>query len=431
MRKRRVVMLAIALFPVLIHFVFFGIAVLRNSYFPLRRLDLLVHLVILFYVLAVLFTLNRRELFIRVLLIYYSALFAIILTDVFLCLINPGVYFPWLPKTHRVGYLAEGVIPGFKGKIEFSINKYGLRGPDIDLSKADFKIIVLGGSTSECFYVTDNLSWTWRLQDKLSAFTKKRCFVGSAGRSGEATVEHMDLLLNYKFAPQFDMVILLCGINDMGRLLHNDANYFRKSQEIAKGNTRIFHAKSIYYRDSRIFALIRPIFCRDYYDRIVQDNEGIWYLKERQIRKKALEEGGIKEMPSNLDNASLVYKNNLRKIIEVCQSRNQNILALTQPTMYRSDIPKELDELFWEHAGTTAYTAQILEKIIGAYNQALIEVCIEKKVPYLDIASILPRDDSVFYDDCHFNIRGCEKLSEILFKEVVKLYIGKSNSVAF
>ena len=102
---------------------------------------------------------------------------------------------------------------------------------------------------------------------------------------------------------------------------------------------------------------------------------------------------------------------------------------LTQPTLYQNNLSKELDALLWEHVGGSAYTTEILEEIMLAYNQTLIEVCKEEGVPYIDIASILPKDKSVFYDDCHFNISGCEMVSEIVFEKIIKLYMGKHKAL--
>ena len=52
--------------------------------------------------------------------------------------------------------------------------------------------------------------------------------------------------------------------------------------------------------------------------------------------------------------------------------------------------------------------------LVDAYNRAMIEVCRDEGVDCIDLASLLPKDTSVFYDDFHFNIPGCEKIANIL-----------------
>jgi hypothetical protein len=85
--------------------------------------------------------------------------------------------------------------------------------------------------------------------------------------------------------------------------------------------------------------------------------------------------------------------------------------------------------LLWESVDNSAYTSKVLEEIMSAYNQTLIEVCKEEGIPYIDIASMLPKDTSVFYDDCHFNISGCEMVSEIVFERVIKLYMNRRKDI--
>jgi len=48
------------------------------------------------------------------------------------------------------------------------------------------------------------------------------------------------------------------------------------------------------------------------------------------------------------------------------------------------------------------------------YNKATLRVCEERGIHCLDLASALPKDDSVFYDDVHFNESGAGKIANIL-----------------
>ena len=67
-----------------------------------------------------------------------------------------------------------------------------------------------------------------------------------------------------------------------------------------------------------------------------------------------------------------------------------------------------------QHTTDGAYPPNILEEIILSFNQSLQKECCEQGVICVDLASMLPKDSSVFYDDCHFNISGCEKVATIL-----------------
>jgi hypothetical protein len=54
------------------------------------------------------------------------------------------------------------------------------------------------------------------------------------------------------------------------------------------------------------------------------------------------------------------------------------------------------------------------------YNQALRDVCSVDKVDSIDLARLLAKDTSVFYDDCHFNVQGCETVATIVARFLVQ-----------
>jgi lysophospholipase L1-like esterase len=314
------------------------------------------------------------------------------------------------------GYAADGVMPNVSGKIEFSANKYGLRGPEVDMDRVDFRILVVGGSTAECRYITDKLSWPWKLGDKLSPRLGKKVFVGNAAKSGDFTLNHIEVLKNYPWVDKFDLVIVLCGVNDMGTLLRN--NYHRRAKGII-----LKYKKMIYYRELRLYYLLQSFLYPALSEgAIVQGSSGSYYVGLRQIRKMALDNRTIRDEPKNLQEALDIYKDNLREIIYLCKKRNQRILMLTQPSMWRDNLPQGLGNLLWEHVDQkSAYSAEVLEQVLRAYNIAMLDVCKEEGVSCIDLDTLLVKDTSVFYDDVHFNIPGCNRVSEILSDEICEL----------
>ena len=205
-RKIGIRLVLIALAPIYAHIALVYIAILKNNYTILRMVDSAIMVVALIYV-ALIYTLsilNNKEWLIRLTFVAYSFIFALICTELSLHFLNEKTWYnvPWHPIKSDIA--AEGVMPGIHGKIDFSVNKYGLRGPNKNLDKADIKILAVGGSTTECLYVTDKLSWPWKFQDYLSDRLKKDVFVGNAGRSGHFTLNYIYLLQAYKYAPEFD-----------------------------------------------------------------------------------------------------------------------------------------------------------------------------------------------------------------------------------
>ena len=115
-----------------------------------------------------------------------------------------------------------------------------------------------------------------------------------------------------------------------------------------------------------------------------------------------------------MDEALARYRQTLIDIIRLCRKRNQQILFLTQPTLYQKQMPEDLRALLWQHCDDGAYTPEVLENLLDRLNETLVSVCQEENVPLVDLAAELPKDTTVFYDDCHFNTSGSLRVAEII-----------------
>ncbi|MGE5197225.1 MAG: SGNH/GDSL hydrolase family protein, partial [Deltaproteobacteria bacterium] len=208
---------------------------------------------------------------------------------------------PWVPVAPTK--LVKNVLPGIQGRVEFSVNSYGLRGPNTDLRKNDINFLVIGGSTSECKYVTDKLSWPWRFQDSLARKLNKRIFVGNAGRSGHFLLHHIYLLQHYKYAPDFDWIIFLVSGNDIRPLVLN--NYEKEKEAVPYWTLTSFEASAEpnvpYYGKSRILKGIKTyLLIHNWFpNTIKEDVSGMEIVKKRALRKNALKKNALRKLPSS------------------------------------------------------------------------------------------------------------------------------------
>jgi hypothetical protein len=58
---------------------------------------------------------------------------------------------------------------------------------------------------------------------------------------------------------------------------------------------------------------------------------------------------------------------------------------------------------------------------MALYNQRLLEVCRSRDIDCIDLASFVARDTTTFYDDCHFNEAGAEKVADIIASHILTL----------
>ena len=107
----------------------------------------------------------------------------------------------------------------------FDVDSLGLRG-DEPPEGAAYRILALGGSTTQCAYVDQPDSWPMRVQSLLNAgggtADGRSVWIGNAGRSGFTTRRHaVQLRYMLEQEPRFDAVLLLAGVNDLAQRLES------------------------------------------------------------------------------------------------------------------------------------------------------------------------------------------------------------------
>jgi hypothetical protein len=208
---------------------------------------------------------------------------------------------------------------------------------------------------------------------------------------------------------------MLCGINDWGSQLNRNQYRARLAHVSEEALTPIFQNRMCYRRSALVQWFNKVRLYADADANVAQDPQGNWIAGPRVKRQQLLKEHPISEVPSaKLVEALAVYQANLKEVIATCRHLRVRPLLLTQPTLWCKDLPEDLQKLLFCHNGHEAYTVDVLAEMMDAYNKALIDVCREEGVDYIDLAAMLPKDTSVFYDDAHFNITGCEKIATIL-----------------
>ena len=410
-------LVALLLAPVAGHLVVIAVHVIRHGYVIFGRLDLVVLLLVLAYAWLALRAASRRTSAARLALATYAALVPLIAFECWMRayagderLVGEPVH----AIRHMSGYAATS-LPGVEGPIELTINSLGLRSPEVSLEQPDVRILCLGGSTTFCYYVSNERTWPWLLQDQLSEKLGREVYVGNAGRPGHLLLHHAYQLQHYRWADRFEWVVVLCGFNDMTLLLHD--SYSERVRSVAweaVGRLVIIpEMNAMYYRQLQIVQLGRSFVRRLSGASVYMDDDARWYEIRARDRQVALRNRTVHEPPSGLARALLQYRNDLKTLLSH-RRPNQRLVFLTQPVMYRPDLPEDLQRWLWNHQGDHAYSPAALAEIMDAYNRTLIQFCRDHNLLYVDLASMLSKDTTTLYADCHFNIPGCEKVADIL-----------------
>ncbi len=384
----------------------------------------------------------RKQRLLTILLAFCSLAFAILLCEVVLRLAVPSLttkgYCLWPPHLKTVLKPENDLMPGVFGEADFVINSDGIRGDELEPSYT-YRILALGGSTTECFYLDQGKTWPYLLQTTLNENTQNhKVWVGNAGKSGTTTRHHI-MAMQYLRLKQMKInaIILLVGINDLSIRLsqdeHYDPNFLAKPEVRDRLLAEAFPGKYLvrtdlhFYKRTAVWQLLRQareaVFRGDVKN--VQDASGKIYITWREHRKSAAE---IRDQLPDLSSALEEYARNINTIIDLAQENSVRLVCLTQPTMWRPDLPESLNTLLWMGgigdfqgvSGRPYYSARALESGMDAYNNALLGICQERRIECFDLASMLRKDTTVFYDDAHFNDSGARQVAGILSEYMLK-----------
>ena len=315
----------------------------------------------------------------------------------------------WPPNLDRVFLPNSNVVYGVEGDSHFTINKLGYRGPLIKDKEKEYRILTVGGSTTECLYLDDQETWPYLIMKKLGAtYDGREVIVMNIGKSGHNTRDHI-LQLKYlikEYEP--DLIIAMVGANDM--LLKLSKRWVWKPfNESSYDPTKTFYNSPEYsWRETLTYKFFEFLYFKFYLKLEPQDLAGENYIEPRLERKNAAIK--IDEVP-DLVPVLEDYENNLDRLIEIAKENNVTMLFATQPYLWKRRMSDEEDSALWMTTDFNGnfYETEVMIKSMDKFNDRLLEVCPKNKdVLCFDLERKVPKSLEFFYDDMHFNEKGAE-----------------------
>lgn len=266
-----------------------------------------------------------------------------------------------------------------------------------------YRIFAIGASTTEQIYLDQEKSWTHLLQKKLDDKNQNLDFeVINTGVSGLRAINHIDTLKEIlKYKP--DMVIFLIGINDWN---HHIKQHHKNGYDKFINNLPDFMIGVPY--DEALRRFVRNL---------KKKKRESWNaeLKEAYFAYGSLNKENKKTFkPHEVLNS---YKKELNKISQICNKNNIDCVFATQPNGYKEYASQDYKDLFWMTPPEEDYTLNFdsMVYISDLYNKYMIQFSSKTGNKLCDLDSKIPASLDYMYDDCHFNVKGAEKVSEILF----------------
>ena len=315
----------------------------------------------------------------------------------------PNMFSPYLPLRPHNKLELRVQLSGVSPVAHHTTNAWGLRGDEPPSNWSDYyTVVVIGGSTAQCYYLDDAKTWPYLLQGKLRAKGLKS-WVGNGGISGHSTRAHMLFVREAISKMKPDAALILVGVNDLWYSLNDDARKLGNPEEhpgwkyTVLGNSRLVQLLFLW----KIVLFDKAVVL----DRSANDD-----FSAQPITKEM-------ELPEDLHDLlpSLPeYGRNLRSMIGGLRSMNVRPLFLTQPLLFDSSAQWK-SIVGWEYSVNGkkgALSAATYARMLSIFNAELIRVCRGEKVEVLDLASEIPHTKEFFYDTMHFNEQGAELVSD-------------------
>ena len=324
---------------------------------------------------------------------------------------EPALWTPGLRTTYKMD---TALMPGVSRTVTFTVNRLGLRGPEMPADKHVYRIVAVGGSTTECLALTDAKTWPQQLMDDLNHGEHTLpVWVGNAGASGHTALHHAVLLQDLPALSRMDALVFMIGINDL------EATLIRRGgpaddyiwQDVREFKDRLADEPEYKY----------PLFRHLYLFKFARKTSlTLWLVAHYKIHEE--DEAEMRRKRAQFPRVPLPdltlglqeYRARLERIAQECGARHLRCIFLTQPSMWRRDLPQpERALLVFGWVGRLGDPAGYLtvddaQRALDQFNQVEMDVCRKMGMECLDLASIVPKDSSAFYDDVHFNEGGAE-----------------------
>jgi lysophospholipase L1-like esterase len=352
-------------------------------------------------------------------------------------------YYVLAPDQELIQRPAQRYVSGVEGTAEYRTSSWGIRGDEFGPDGTEYRILSVGGSTTQNLYLDQAETWTLLVGRLLGPTASgKSTWVGDVGTSGRTARSHV-LQMRYLMPqlPHIDAVVSLVGVNDLTTALRQGFSYEpppnlsdpaaerrQMAQAFVQVPGRIHNRLPAYWDEDvppvkrlALYQLARTVKLSIDQARsgLNQDPLGEVYLRWRKHRQEA------HEIVDSLPDLTLPlgeYRGYLEAMASTAREHGTRLILLTQPTLWRADLsPEERDALwlggmgdFQNEPGHDYFSPRVLQLTMDAYNETLLDVCDEGLAECYDLASALPKDLTVFYDDVHFTEHGSRLVAEHL-----------------
>lgn len=313
-------------------------------------------------------------------------------------------------------------IPRLDPVITVSRNSLGFRGPDPPADFNDYlTIVTIGGSTTQCFMLSDEKTWTARLGSRLED-SFGPVWINNAGLDGHSTFGHIVLLEDYVTKLHPKVVLFLVGANDVAQAVTGEFE-----SENIKGPLRFSSTKTLLKSasaHSEVAALILNV-----YRSLTAYQAGLVSYTDIDLTKR-----GYFTSTSDMENEFLekyskpylpAYQTRLEKLVDVARNVDIEPVFITQPSLLGPAIDDFTKvDLARIRVGTNN-NGKMQWDLLEVYNDVTRRVGLERDVLVIDLARSMPKSSRYFTDYVHFTNEGAQEVADIIYNSLCPMLANR------
>ncbi len=356
--------------------------------------------------------------------IYNSLLFFIVCTLLFAALeIFLRVYQPFefrvkgdkiILPVNRKYVMNNSIMDKLDKRIVHTKNALGFRGknPPKEFSKA-LTIISVGGSTTECFSISDRKTWTDVLGERLKN-SFNNVWINNAGMDGQSTFGHIILMEDHIIKLKPKVVLFLIGLNDAAAESYNQYDkkmllHERKIRDIESAvmfladRSDVISGALNMYRWFKAYKIGLPRYVPDYSKLKSID----W--PETAKAEYRYEMNKVNRQP---------FEERLMRIIQLSRENGIIPVFITQPALFGEGIDDITGRDLAKMEAFEGVPGELIWESLELTNDVIRQVGKREGEFVINLSEYLPKSSKYYIDLVHFSNEGNERVGDIIYKKI-------------
>ncbi len=280
----------------------------------------------------------------------------------------------------------------------FRTDSLGFILPYISLDSSEYRVVFMGGSTTECLAVSEEKRVHRAVEKQLD---KTTCL--NIGNSGNHSMHTLDIFANKVLAYNPNVVVINHNVNDLSMLL-NAGTYHNQHQQ---RSLLLTSSEDLY---SYVVGYPKNWFVRNFIPHISLVLLPTTFEGGGLPLRREFPDGPLRE-DLNTDSLKYLFKKSLKGLVEYSKSWGVKPVLMTQGSCYK----------YYDIGNLERYRCYNLDSLHNVFNQVVRDIAFECCVDLVDAEVLMEDNKAYFYDVVHYTDSGSVFISDHIASTVKKV----------